>query len=85
MRSAPGSKCRGSANDRERYWKLNYLKVSGEPTLLASPFRFPASSPFLKESIKFLDGLIRQSLKWDGKYNVFMNFAAGCLDVFCTR
>ena len=81
MRSAPGSKCRGSTEDREKYWKLNYIRASGEPTLLASPFRIPASSPFVKESVKFLDGLVRQSCKWDGKYNVYMTFAAGRLEL----
>ena len=81
MRSAPGSMCRGTLEHRAKYWKVNYLRVSGEPILLASPFRIPASSPFLKESIKFLEGLIGQSVKWDGKYNVFMTFAAVCLEI----
>ena len=66
-----GSMCRGTTIEREKYWRVNFLREPNEQLLCASPFRFPGLSPFLD---KLVSGLQEEFRKSSGsKYLAFMN------------
>lgn len=79
MSAAPGSGARGAAVEVALHWQKHYLRAPGEQLYLASPFRVPGGSPWLKDSIVQLRTGLQQKSKLE--YNFFMKLAASCLQV----
>jgi len=74
MQAAPGSMCRGTTEQRVKFWRVHFFRSCQEESLLASPFRFPCLSPLLDDLVSFLEAMATGKQTWSGKYNVLMTF-----------
>ena len=54
LSAAPGSAVRGSRVAIKHYWQIHFLTKPFEEVFLASPFRVPAKSPWLRDGISDL-------------------------------
>jgi hypothetical protein len=68
-----GAMCRGTVEDREKYWRVHYLRAPGEPLLVASPFRFGGLSPLATSLVSILENLLEDPPRGAKNYNSFMN------------
>ena len=71
--AAPGSAIRGSTATIEHYWQIHFLTKPFEEVFLASPFRVPAKSPWLRDCISDLQRALFAGANLD--YLYFMKHA----------
>ena len=70
--AASPSAVRGTTENRERHWRLNFLKSPGDKCYIATPCRFAARSPVITKLKEWCSETILGFKGGTLAYNVFM-------------